>query len=278
MVIFYIKKSTKKHYTWEFNINEVHHKIEIYDSKISNKKKLICDGKTITQKYNENDFSYCFDIGKNSITIVKMGDGFELRINNRIFSYLLELEKNKIFFNKKKTQPISNISITKPNYEKINNKTYNFGVGVLNEIDKEKNNASLFNFSIKEKKNNLDEYKNYEDINNNSFPAPKEEFDYFNNFKNKENFNLLDLNDERNNDNKDSNYGNIYINKNINSQEKDKEIFNDNLDPYKIIDSFKNQHIIETNNKNVNISSKNNELNCNNNQLSINLFNNKSNI
>jgi hypothetical protein len=38
---------TKKHYVWEFTIDDKHHKVEMYDSKMSGKKKVIKDGKVI---------------------------------------------------------------------------------------------------------------------------------------------------------------------------------------------------------------------------------------
>lgn len=38
-------KSSKKKYTWEFNLNGEKHNVVLYDSKISNRRKVEADGK-----------------------------------------------------------------------------------------------------------------------------------------------------------------------------------------------------------------------------------------
>jgi hypothetical protein len=42
-------KSTKKKYRWEFNLKGTNHYVELYDSKLSGKKKVVADNKTVLE-------------------------------------------------------------------------------------------------------------------------------------------------------------------------------------------------------------------------------------
>jgi hypothetical protein len=42
-------KSTKRKFRWEFRINTKDHFVELYDSKLTGKKKIICDSQIILQ-------------------------------------------------------------------------------------------------------------------------------------------------------------------------------------------------------------------------------------
>lgn len=42
-------KSTKKHYKWSFDYNFNNYLIEMYDSKLSGKKRLLIDGKLVKE-------------------------------------------------------------------------------------------------------------------------------------------------------------------------------------------------------------------------------------
>jgi hypothetical protein len=42
-------KSTKKKLRWEFSLNGVSHYVELYDSKLSGKKKIIADSQIVLQ-------------------------------------------------------------------------------------------------------------------------------------------------------------------------------------------------------------------------------------
>jgi len=81
-------KSSKKCYVWEFVLNGIRHKVEMFHSKISGKKKLVLDGKVLMEsKSYSNEFTYSFKIDKNYFNVDQMGsDKFEMRIDNRSFS------------------------------------------------------------------------------------------------------------------------------------------------------------------------------------------------
>jgi len=84
-----------------------------------------------------------------------VGTTYDLLINSQSFLYLFELEKNKYMLMDKE-RPVSNVSINNPSYDRLNNKTLNFGIGIINSPSVNTNQA-LYNFEIKtsiEAKNN----------------------------------------------------------------------------------------------------------------------------
>lgn len=97
---------------------------------------------------NEKVFSHHFKIGNNAISVLTIGETFELRINNKSFNHLMDFEKNKLlFFGNEK--PVSNVSQTNPTFKKLYDKTVNYGTGIINTVDQERDKPSLFNFAIK---------------------------------------------------------------------------------------------------------------------------------
>lgn len=141
--------SSKKHFTWEFTLDGKTHKIELYDSRISGKKKLIKDGGVITDVEEDFAFSKTFEVGTHSCTIIQHGDKFELRIDNQVFTHMMDLEKNKIHFGKN-SAPTS-IQITSNVPGQGSNKI-GFGIASSDQQFKQSKvqpNAPLFNFSIK---------------------------------------------------------------------------------------------------------------------------------
>ena len=66
----------------------------MFNSKISRKKKLCLDSNVLNESKG-NDYNFSFKIEKNYFNMIQAGDIFELRINNRSFSSLLEEEKHK---------------------------------------------------------------------------------------------------------------------------------------------------------------------------------------
>lgn len=138
-------KSTKKHFIWEFLLEGRPHKIELYDSRISGKKKLIKDGQVWKEVEGDIAFSKSFEIGKYSCTIIQHGEKYELRIDNQSFSHLMDLEKNRVYFSSQ-NNPTSNSYISKPTN---NNNKISFGMGQVNQQNASQKHNSLFNFSIK---------------------------------------------------------------------------------------------------------------------------------
>jgi hypothetical protein len=138
-------KSTKKQFVWEFILDGKSHKIELFDSRLSGKKKVLKDGLILMQTEEDIAFIKSFDVGKHQCTLIQHGDKFELRIDNQSFNHLMDLEKNKIHF--KNTTPTSTTYVAKPNVK--DEKKIGFGISMA-EISKPNDNRKpLFNFSIK---------------------------------------------------------------------------------------------------------------------------------
>ena len=143
-------KSTKKHFIWEFLLDGKPHKIELYDSRLSGKKKLIKDGQVWKEVQEDIAFSKSFEIGKHSCTIIQHGDKYELRVDNQSFGHLMDLEKNRVFFSGE-ANPTSTTYTSKaaPNNAKVG-----FGMGQMNFIAEAGQRPSgLFNFAIKPQNN-----------------------------------------------------------------------------------------------------------------------------
>jgi hypothetical protein len=59
--------------------------IEIFNSVVSGKKKVVLNGKTIFEGKQTDRFQMSFKIGINAVTILQQGDHFDVRINNQVF-------------------------------------------------------------------------------------------------------------------------------------------------------------------------------------------------
>jgi len=107
-------KSTKKKYTWQFTEGQNTHKIELFDSKLTGKKRIEADGKIVFPAQSVSSlFSHAFHLGNNNIAIVQNGSTFECRINNLPFSHYLNLQKNiSQFEGGKQSEAVSNVNKT----------------------------------------------------------------------------------------------------------------------------------------------------------------------
>jgi hypothetical protein len=99
---------SKMQYIWEFNFSGRRYKIEMLNSRLTNKKEVIANGKVLLPaRVYPGIFSHSFIINDGlTISIVQSGRSFELRVNNFPFNHLIELQKNKALFafeNKKET-------------------------------------------------------------------------------------------------------------------------------------------------------------------------------
>lgn len=140
--------SSKKQYIWEFMINGEPQKIELYDSKLSGKKKVIKNGMIECELICDESFFRNFSLNGHNCTIIQCGDKNELRIDNQTFEHLYNLERNKQFFSKN-PEPTSSFFTSKSN--KI---VKNPGVNQNNFYQNQNNNnqgnqPKLFNFNIK---------------------------------------------------------------------------------------------------------------------------------
>lgn len=76
-------------------LNGKYHKVEMFHSKVSGKKKLCVDAQSVSEdKSYKNDFTYSFKIDKNYFNCIQLsGDKYELRIDNRSFDILMQEER-----------------------------------------------------------------------------------------------------------------------------------------------------------------------------------------
>lgn len=76
-------KATKKKHTWLFKLDDKLQRITLFVSILTARKKILFNGKQI---YYTNSllavFQYTFTIGGNTISLLQIGDKYELRINN----------------------------------------------------------------------------------------------------------------------------------------------------------------------------------------------------
>lgn len=84
-------KSTKLYYLWEFVLLGRPHKVELFHSKVSGKKKLCLDAQVLTEdKTYSSNFNYSFKLEKHYFNVVENDDVFDLRIDNKQFSTLAQ--------------------------------------------------------------------------------------------------------------------------------------------------------------------------------------------
>ena len=84
-----IKKS-KKRFVYTLRINEKQHTIEIFNSLLSGKIKILHNGKEVYHRKQMmvTGLNFSLQISGNALYILQQGDNFEIRINNQLFSHL----------------------------------------------------------------------------------------------------------------------------------------------------------------------------------------------
>ena len=139
-------KSSKKQYIWEFQLNGEPQKIELFDSKLSGKKKVLKNGIVECELVCDESFFRNFTLNGHNCTIIQCGDKNELRIDNQTFDHLYNLERNKQFFSSN-PEPTSSFFTAKSNKIEKNQP----GITNKNFYQSQQNNnqPSLFNFNIK---------------------------------------------------------------------------------------------------------------------------------
>lgn len=139
-------KSSRKQYIWEFQLNGEPQKIELFDSKLSGKKKVLKNGIVECELVCDESFFRNFTLNGHNCTIIQCGDKNELRIDNQTFDHLYNLERNKQFFSSN-PEPTSSFFTAKSNKIEKNQP----GITNKNFYQSQQNNnqPSLFNFNIK---------------------------------------------------------------------------------------------------------------------------------
>lgn len=120
-------KCTKKLYCWQFDLNGKNHLLELYESILSLKKKIILDQEVLYDITIEKAFAVKFEIGHINCAIVQRKEGYEFSIENIVFNHLLEVEKNKSQFNNSEHKPSSRSYIIEPASSLSANKENNNG-------------------------------------------------------------------------------------------------------------------------------------------------------
>ena len=88
--------SSKILYTWEFILNKKSHKVEFYDSRLSDKKKITLDGSVLFYDKDDSEFfSYKFSLAGYKFELCKISeDRYDIKINGRRFKQLMSDERN----------------------------------------------------------------------------------------------------------------------------------------------------------------------------------------
>ena len=91
--------SSKILYIWEFILNKKPHKIEFFDSRISDKKKITLDGSVLFYDKDDSEFfSYKFSLAGARFELCKISDErYDIKINGKRFKQLMSDERNGKF-------------------------------------------------------------------------------------------------------------------------------------------------------------------------------------
>jgi len=148
-------KSSKRRLRWEFEIKGKLHSVELYDSKLSGKKKVVANGATIFgPQVVRSLFTVSFYLDSTVVSLVQNGNSYECRVNNFPFNHLIELQRNKQVFSKDTTSPICNS--VKRNTSIVNHEFSKFHINSISNDNENKENANenkQFKFAIKERSN-----------------------------------------------------------------------------------------------------------------------------
>ena len=80
-------------HVWEFLLKNNYNKIELWDSKLSGKKKLVVNGKTIVDIQNSCAiFNYSFQLSSYYFNVVQLDDKYDIKINNNYFKDIIQYE------------------------------------------------------------------------------------------------------------------------------------------------------------------------------------------
>jgi len=94
-----VKQSKKKH-TWLFEINGEKHRLDFFDSRVSEKKKVTHNGVDILKtKQKAAVFNYSFTVKGQTLNVLHIGDRkYDLRINTKSFQHLPQFNANPKFY------------------------------------------------------------------------------------------------------------------------------------------------------------------------------------
>ena len=90
-------KSSKIIFTWEFIIDNAHHKIELSHSRLKGKRVVLVDGREVSNSFKFTySYTFSFPLDKHFFTIIQITpDNYDLRIDNISFNNLQLNNRNR---------------------------------------------------------------------------------------------------------------------------------------------------------------------------------------
>ena len=156
-----------------------YHKIEFWNSSITSKKKLTVDAKELlNNKADSDDFSYSFKLDKHFLSLIKIDEEYELKIDNRLFTEIMNDERCGKLKKKQKSGEngnYNNYDGDSPNKREKNNKTEQEDIDFYSRafefndekpagLKKEESNKNRFNFNINSQKKREEDFDDDDDI------------------------------------------------------------------------------------------------------------------
>jgi hypothetical protein len=170
-------KSSKCIYTWEMTLDDSKRKIELIHSRITGKRRIFLDGKTIqeAQKYTY-EFTHTFTVGNHYLNLIQIApDLYELKIDNITFTTLIN-RQNREKLKKFKSDQTQKLETFKKSDKSDKLKKAH----ISNKYEKElKNEDDFFENKFSEDyidDNKVSDNKNMED--NEDFFDKKEDWDF----------------------------------------------------------------------------------------------------
>ena len=197
-------KATKNYHLWEFNLNGIYHRIELYHSLVSGNIRVLLDGQIL-----EKNLRFDFDIDGIIVEIIKKNlEDFDLYVGERTFNEMLKEEmsgKNRDLVAKKLEdlrKKNEKIGLNDNNGRK--NLLFNQNIGINLDSDDDLDNE---NINTKKCRDDDDFYKS----NGNNLDFSEGVFE-----KNKKILENINFFEEDNNNNNNNNWNNYNYNNNYN--------------------------------------------------------------
>lgn len=273
-------KSSKHQFIWEFTIDNKRVSVQFFDSKLTNKKKIVYNQRIIREEEDKKDiYTHSFIMDGHNYKVEENFGVADLQIDEESFEHLYQLQKNKQEFYEVANPTINNIesgSIFNTNIDENSRVQKLSDINFFKKQTEAKNSKpNVINFAFKEEKRNNgnDNLRNFKfsnpERNSNFQSEPKASYINKNNSNNSNN--LLDLEEiygnekDRNNNqnwnnfsnNNNSNFINNYNNNSVDYNNNSQWNYNTENNNLRINQGFQNNFTNNHNNLNQNNFNKN---------------------